>query len=114
MKIVFRKIEYPVTIEESRLSEEIESLLPLSLTMRRFGNVEFVGDLPVKPMNDGRKVSHILADEMYYYAGWNVICLIYAEGDISPYHVNYVGKITGNLSELLKNEVDEIKVTIIE
>ena len=110
MKIIWNEKSYEVITEDSGTSRAVEKLLPVRLKMRRNHDVEFVGELPKKPVNDGRKVSVIRPDEVYYYEGWNVLCLNYAHGDISPYEVTYLGRIEGSCSDELKNAPDHIEI----
>ena len=63
--------------------------------------------------SNARRISHIMPDEVYYYEGWNVLCLNYAEGDISPYTVSYIGKIHDtSFSEILKAAENELEIRI--
>lgn len=113
MKIIWNEKSYEVITEDSGTSRAVEKLLPVRLKMRRNHDVEFVGELPKKPVNDGRKVSVIKPDEVYFYEGWNVLCLNYAHGDISPYEVTYIGRIKGNsYSDELRNAPDNIEIRI--
>ncbi len=113
MKVIWNEKEFTITTEDSTTVRDIEKMLPLTLKMRRNGPVEFVGDLPQKPVNDGRKTSIVKPNEVYYYAGWNVLCLNYAPADISPYDITYLGKAEDeSLAELLKEAPDNIEVRV--
>ena len=115
MKITWNEKEYTVITEDSTTVRDILKMLPLNLQMRRNGPVEFVGDLPEKPINDGRKTSIIKPNEVYYYAGWNVLCLNYAHGDISPYNVTYIGKVEDeSIAGILEKAPDHIEVKVEE
>lgn len=106
--------EYTVQTEESTTLKMIEEMLPLKLQMKRNHDVEFVGELPGRPVNDGRKISEIRPNGVYYYEGWNVLCLNYRDGNISPYDITYLGTADDpELSEVLKNAEDQIEVTVI-
>jgi glucosamine-6-phosphate deaminase len=91
MKIILNNKEYPVRTEDSTTLRDIEKLLPLTMEFRRSGDVEFVSELPVKPVNDGRQISKTAENGIYYYAGWNVFCLNYRAADISPWTITYLG-----------------------
>ena len=111
MKIILEGKTYPVITEESTLVRNIENMFPLSMNMKRNGKVEFVSELPEKPVNDGRHVSHIRPNEVYYYEGWNVLCLNYAEDDISPYYVSYIGRIEDpEFSDTLSKAENHIEI----
>ena len=111
MKVILEGTKYTVLTEDSRLAEDVENMFPLSLDMRRNGKVEFVAELPKRPVNDGRHVSHIRPNEVYYFEGWNVLCLNYAEDDISPYYVSYIGRIEDpEFSETLLKAEDHMKI----
>ena len=113
MKILLEGKIYPVETEDSELLRKTEGILPLKLQFRRNGNTEFVAELPEKPVNDARQISHIRPDEVYYYEGWNVLCLNYAEGDIAPYTVSYIGRVQDtSFSKMLKNAGNEIGIRI--
>jgi len=113
MKVIFNDRTYSVTTESSTTLSEIEKILPLTLTMKRNGDVEFTGKLPVHPVNDGRRISEIRPNGIYYYEGWNVLCLNYKEGDISPYDITYLGTANDpSLSRELEKAPDTITVTI--
>ncbi len=113
MKIWIEGKEYFIETEGSMLAENILECLPAVMDMRRNGSNEFIAELPVKPVNDGRHVSRVRPDEVYYYEGWNVLCLNYAEADISPYYVSYVGSVRdGSFSEVLKNAGNNLEVRI--
>ena len=113
MKIILNGKEYTVTAEKSTTLSDIENLLPLTLNMHRNHDVEFVGELPVKPHNDGRRISAICENGIYYYEGWNVLCLNYRNGDISPYDITYLGTADdSSLADVLKREKDQITVTV--
>ena len=113
MKLIIKDKTYTLTTEDSKTLREIEGMLPLTMTFRRNHDVEFVGDLPAKPVNDARPVSHIEPKGIYYYEGWNVFCLNYREGDISPYHVSYLGKADDPaLSEVLEKAEETLVATI--
>ena len=113
MKIVLNGKEYTVSTETSTTLHDIEKTLPLTLHMRRNHDVEFVGELPSKPLNDGRRISKIEPNGIYYYEGWNVFCLNYRSGDISPYDITYLGTADDpSLAQVLKQAPDHIEVTI--
>ena len=113
MKILLEGRVYSVETEDSELLRMTEAILPQTMQFRRNGNTEFVAELPEKPVNDARRISHIMPDEVYYYEGWNVLCLNYAEGDISPYTVSYIGKIHDtSFSEILKAAENELEIRI--
>ena len=111
MKIILEGKIYPVITEESMLVRDIENMFPLSLSMKGNGKVEFVSELPEKPVNDGRHVSHIRPNEVYYYEDWNVLCLNYAEDDICPYYVSYIGRIEDpEFSDTLSKAENHIEI----
>ncbi len=113
MKIILNGKEYAITTEESTTLSDIENLLPLTLHMHRNHNVEFVGKLPIKPHDDGRKISEIRENGIYYYGDWNVLCLNYRDGDISPYDITYLGTADDpSLADVLKREEDQITITV--
>jgi hypothetical protein len=113
MKIVLNGKEYTVSTETSTTLRDIEKTLPLTLHMRRNHDVEFVGELPSKPLNDGRRISKIEPNGIYYYEGWNVFCLNYRASDISPWTVTYLGTSPDpEFSEILKQAEEPLKVTI--
>ena len=113
MKILLKGKEYTVQTEESTALKMIEEMLPLKLEMRRNHDVEFVGELPEKPVNEGRKISEIRENGVYYYEGWNVFCLNYRDGNISPYTITYLGTADDpELSEVLEKADDQIEITI--
>ncbi len=115
MKVIWNEKEFTITTEDSTTVRDIIQMLPLKLKMRRNGPVEFVGELPSKPVNDGRKTSVIQPNYVYYYAGWNVLCLNYAPGDISPYDITCIGIADdASLAELLKEAPDQIEVRVEE
>lgn len=115
MKITLNGKTYAIRTEDSTTLRDIEKQLPLTLAFRRNHDVEFVGTLPEKPVNDGRKISAIHPGGIYYYEGWNVFCLNYAEGDISPYFITYLGNAEDErLSEELKASPDSIIAEITE
>lgn len=113
MKLKFEGKEFKVETEDSGLLREIEKQLPLHFRMRNNGNVEYVHELPVKPVNDARQISLTKTDGVYYYEGWNVLCLNYAANDISPYTVSYIGTVKDPAyTELLKQAGNNIDVTV--
>lgn len=113
MKIILNQKTYTVTTEDSQTLRDIENILPADLEMRRNHDVEFVAELPVKPRRGGRKISGIRENGIYYYEGWNVLCLNYRDGDISPYDITYLGTADDpSLAEVLKRENDQISITI--
>ncbi|MBE6129496.1 MAG: hypothetical protein E7185_09500 [Erysipelotrichaceae bacterium] len=115
MKIILNGKTYKVHTEDSTTVRDIEKALPLQLSFRRNHDVEFVGELPMKPVNDGRKISKIHPNGIYYYEGWNVFCLNYEEGDISPYFITFLGTVEENeFSEALKTAPDTITAEITE
>ena len=115
MKIIINGKTYTVKTEDSKTLRDIEGILPVTLTMKRSHDVEFTGGLPVKPENDGRKISKIEPNGIYYYEGWNVLCMNYREGDISPYYITYLGEAEDpELSEYLKKADDTFTAVVEE
>jgi hypothetical protein len=113
MKIILKDKEFAVITEDSTALRQIEKLLPLTMEFRRNGDVEFVSELPAKPVNEGRQVSKTVENGIYYYAGWNVFCLNYRASDISPWTVTYLGTSPDpEFSEILKQAEEPLKVTI--
>ena len=113
MKITVNGKTYDVLTEESTTLRDIESILPLTLQMKCNHDVEYVGELPIRPVNDGRQISKTETDGIYYYEGWNVLCLNYRANDISPYTVTYLGRAAdASLAEELEKAGDELTVTI--
>lgn len=112
MVIEYNSREYLVETEDSKLVREIEALLPLTLKMKKNGSAEYTGTLPLKPHNDGRKITHTEPNGIYYYEGWNCLCLNIEAHDISPWYVNNIGMAAGGLAEALEKQTGEITVTI--
>ena len=113
MKVILNGKTFAAECEESGTFRDIEAMLPMEFRMRRNGDVEFTGKLPSKPRNDGRKVSHTQPNEIYYYEGWNVLCLNYRASDISPYTVTYVGTVSdAEFTEILKRADEPLHVTV--
>lgn len=112
MKIIFNDRVFEIMKEESSTLRDIEKLLPLHLTMRN-NHVEYVAELPAKPVNDGPKVSETIENGIYYYAGWNCLCLNFQASDISPYTITYLGKTEDPaFSQMLKEAGETIEVTV--
>ena len=115
MKVTLNGKTFAIECEESGTLRDIEAMLPVEFRMSRNGDVEFTGKLPAKPRNDGRKLSHTKPNEIYYYEGWNVLCLNYRVSDISPYTITYLGKVSDSeFSELLKKAEEPLNVTAEE
>ena len=115
MKIKIKEKVFTVKTEDSMTVRNIEEMLPLTMVMKRNHDVEFVGELPAKPVNDGRKISEIEPNGIYYYEGWNVLCMNYREGDISPYYVTYLGKADDpEFSDYLMKADDTITAVVEE
>lgn len=113
MKITINGNTFGFVCDDSKVCRDIESMLPLTLNMRNNGDVEYVGQLPEKPVNEGLHVSETLENCIYYYEGWNVFCLNYRASDISPYTITYLGKCEDpSFTELLIHEGKEITAVI--
>lgn len=113
MKITIGNQTFTFECDDTKVLRDIEAMLPLNLNMRNNGDVEYVGQLPAKPVNEGRQVSKTLENCIYYYEGWNVFCLNYRASDISPYKITYLGKCDDpSFTELLKNEGKEFTAVI--
>ncbi len=113
MRITVNGKTYDVLTEESTTLRDIESILPLTLDMECNHDVEYTGVLPIRPVNDGRQISKTETDGIYYYAGWNVLCLNYRANDISPYTVTYLGRTADrSLAEVLQKAGETLTVTV--
>lgn len=73
-------IKIPVTIEESIASTDFLSLLPLSLTLDDYNEIEKVVDLPKRLSIEGLPGGYApSAGDIAYYAPWGNLAVFYRD-----------------------------------
>ena len=93
MNFVIAGKTYKASVNDNKTSQDIIKNLPLSLNYVRYAEHEYYAELPLKPVFDKERTSHILAGHIYYWDGWNAFVINYKECDISPYKVVHIGEI---------------------
>ncbi len=114
MKLEFNNSIYEIQAEDSKLTCDIQHLLPVTLTLTRSADHEYYGSLPQKAGTDGaRLTSRVEEGGVYYFQAWNAFSLNFRDMDISPYQVHYVGKAGKELAAALEASGRTITVTVL-
>jgi len=104
---------YTATLNDNRTVEDLLTMLPLELTLKRYAGHEYYGILSQKPSITGVPMtSDAHAGGIYYFDGWSAFTVLYGDAHIAPYEVVYIGDVNEDVIEQLAASGSAVKAKI--
>lgn len=110
------KISYAGRSFDLTVNDEFEKMLtpnlPVTLTFKPNGRHEYFGQLPTAIDFPQFLTSQVVAGGIYFFQDWQAFSLNYANQDITPYQVSYLGRFPEELLSLLQEEKQTLEFTL--
>lgn len=111
LKLTIKDSLYHAELKESVLARQIASMCPFEADYQRSTECEYYAKLPDNPSVTGDdKTSEVYKNKLYYFAGWNAFSIVFADSNIDPYEIVYLGKFKEDISKQLKNEDSSLHI----
>lgn len=116
INIFINNQKFEAELNDTKIAEEIYKALPIKAEGDLWGN-EIYFEIPVEMPNEN-PTEELKVGDLAYWPEGNSFCIFYGrtpastDGDPKPAsQVTIIGKIKGNLEELIKINEAEIKIT---
>lgn len=111
MKINYAGRRFDLTVNED-FEEMLAPSLPVTLMFKLNGGHEYFGQLPTAIDFSQSLTSQVIAGGIYFFQDWQAFSLNYANQDIAPYQVSYLGRLPEKLLSLLREEKQTLEFTL--
>lgn len=111
LKITVDGEVYHATLLDIPLSNQILSICPFEADYQRSGSHEYYTMLPKKVSQNGCVgTTKVEKNRLYYFEGWNALSIVFADTNIEPYKVVYLGDIEEDMLPQMQAKGSRIHV----
>jgi len=111
MKISYAGQNFDLTVNGD-FEKSLAPNLPLTLTFKQNGRHEYFGQLPTTIDDPQQLTSQVVAGGIYFFQDWQAFSLNYADRDIAPYQVSYLGRFPAALVSILRAQKQSLELTL--
>lgn len=113
IKIILSGKEYSAVLNNNNTVDDIISMMPMELTLKRYGGHEYYCALTHKPSIKGVPMtSDAHAGGIYYYDGWTAFTILFGNANIAPFEVVHIGDVNEDIISTLTAAGETVKVLI--
>lgn len=105
LRLTIDETVYHAELPDRTLARQIASMCPFEADYQRSAEGEYFTRLPDEVSISGcEKTTIAYKNKLYYFAGWNAFSIVFADCDIAPYEIVYLGDFQEDIANQLKNE----------
>jgi hypothetical protein len=111
LRLIINETVYHAELPDNKLTRQITSLCPFEAGYQRSAECEYFTRLPdIESASGCEKTTIAYKNKLYYFDGWNAFSIVFADCDIAPYEIVYLGDFQEDIAKQLKNEGSAVHI----